>query len=209
MKTFLFDLDGTLLDSIELILTSFHHTSRTHLDRAFPDDYWLAGVGTPLREQLSAIASNEAELDEMLQTYIAFNLAQHDALAKPFPGVTNAVIALHARGVPMALVTSKLRRGATRGLSLLGLESELSVMVCADDVTHGKPHPEPVLKALEALNVEPSEAIFIGDSVHDIEAGRAAGVATGAVGWGPFPRETLDVASPDRWFHSPEEWLDL
>ncbi|MEM7434826.1 MAG: HAD-IA family hydrolase [Myxococcota bacterium] len=209
MKTFLFDLDGTLLDSIELILTSFHHTSRAHLGREFTDDYWLAGVGTPLREQLAAIATDDTERDAMLETYIAFNLAQHDELAKPFPGVTDAIVALHARRVPMALVTSKLRRGATRGLKLLGLESELSTMVCADDVTHGKPHPEPVLKALEALDEDPSSAIFIGDSVHDIHAGQAAGVATAAVGWGPFPREIVDSAAPNRWFESPEEWLDL
>ena len=68
MKTYLFDLDGTLLDSIDLILESFHHTSRVHLGRDMSDAFWLEGVGTPLRIQLSKIARSEEELDAMMDT---------------------------------------------------------------------------------------------------------------------------------------------
>ncbi len=209
MKTYLFDLDGTLLDSIELILTSFHHTSRIHLGKELSDEYWLAGVGTPLRTQLSHVADSEAELDAMLQTYRAFNLENHDKMAKAYPGVVEVVQKLHKEGAPMALVTSKLSTGATRGLRLLDLQDELAVRVCADDVENGKPHPEPVLKALAALDSKPEEAVFIGDSDHDIHAGRAAGVTTVAVTWGPFGREKLQAAGPGQWIDSPADILNL
>jgi pyrophosphatase PpaX len=209
MRTYLFDLDGTLLDSIDLILQSFHYTSRIHLEREFSDAHWLAGIGRPLRDQLGAIAESEEDRDAMLDTYREYNLEHHDAMAKPYPGVVEVVKTLHARGATLALVTSKMSRGALRGLQLLGLEEELPVRVCADDVVNGKPHPEPVLKALAALGASTEGAVLIGDSAHDIEAGHGAGVATAAVTWGPFSRETLEAARPDYWLERPEQVLEL
>ncbi|MGB5373873.1 MAG: HAD-IA family hydrolase [Polyangiales bacterium] len=209
MKTYLFDLDGTLLDSIELILKSFHHTARVHGRPERSDAHWLAGIGTPLRVQLSEMASSDEDLDALLETYREYNLEHHDAMAKPYPGIIEVVRTLHRKEAKLALVTSKLSRGATRGLRLLGLEVEFPVRVCADDVVQGKPHPEPVLKALSALDALPSDAIFIGDSDHDIQAGRRAGVETAAVSWGPFAREALEAAGPSHWIESPEELLRL
>jgi pyrophosphatase PpaX len=209
MKTYLFDLDGTLLDSIELILTSFHYTSRVHLGTELPDSQWLAGVGTRLRTQLAKVARSEEELDAMLDTYQTYNLEQHDTMAKPYPGVVEVVKTLHRDKAKLALVTSKLSKGANRGVRLLGLDEELSVRVCADDVVRGKPDPEPVLKALVALDVPPEGAVFIGDSEHDIESGRRAGVETAAAAWGPFSGEKLEAAGPTYWLETPEQILDL
>lgn len=209
MQTYLFDLDGTLLDSIDLILTSFHHTSRIHLGRQLPDEYWLAGVGTPLRTALSKVAGSDEETDAMLATYRDFNLEHHDAMAKAYPGVTDVVRRLHRDGAKLALVTSKLSIGANHGLRLLELEEEFPVRICADDVVNGKPHPEPVLKALAALEAPASSAVFIGDSEHDMAAGRAAGVDTIAVTWGPFPRATLEAQAPTHWIDTPEQLLGL
>ena len=209
MGTYLFDLDGTLLDSIALILKSFHYTSWIHLEREMSDAYWLEGTGTPLRDQLGKVARSKEELAAMLDTYLAYNLSHHDDMAKPYPGVVEVVRTLHARGAKLALVTSKLSTGAERGLRLLGLEEELSVRVCADDVETGKPHPAPVLMALDALDSSPGEAFFIGDSHHDIEAGRRAGVTTVAVAWGPLQRENLAAAKPDHWLEEPRQLFEL
>jgi pyrophosphatase PpaX len=209
VNTYLFDLDGTLLDSIGLILESFHHTSRVHRGRELPDSFWLQGIGIPLRDQLSRIAESVEERDAMLDTYRTFNLEQHDSMVKPFPGVVDVVKELHGRGANLALVTSKLRLGADRGIRLLGLDEELGVRICADDVTNGKPHPEPVLKALEALRATPEGAVFIGDSDHDIESGTRAGVSTAAVAWGALDRKTLEAAAPDHWLAHPSQILDL
>ncbi len=209
MKTYLFDLDGTLLDSIELILESFHHTSRIHLGRELPNAHWLAGIGTPLRDALGAMAATDAERDAMLDTYRDYNLEHHDEKARAYPGVVDVVRELHRRDASLALVTSKMRLGAERGLRLLDLEREFNVRVTADDVVNGKPHPEPVLKALDALGTSPEDAIFIGDSAHDIESGKRAGVSTAAVSWGPFPKEALLAAAPTHWIDHPPQILDL
>ena len=145
----------------------------------------------------------------MMDTYRTYNLEHHDRMAKAYPGVVEVVKQLHRDQARLALVTSKLSLGANRGVQLLGLDEEFSVRICADHVTHGKPHPEPVLKALEALDAPIEGTVFIGDSEHDIEAGRRAGVATAAVGWGPFMREKLEAAGPSHWIERPEQLLEL
>ena len=110
-----------------------------------------------------------------------------------------------ARGIRFGLVTSKNRQGAERGLRLMGVQEEFEVIVGADDVVNPKPHAEPVLQALERMAVRKEHAVYIGDSVHDMESGRAAGVRTAAVLWGPFVREQLAHTRPDYWLEKPEQ----
>lgn len=211
LNTFLFDLDGTLIDSIDLILRSYRHTMRIHrADEPLPsDDVWMKGLGTPLRVQFRHWTEDTAEIDAMVATYRDYNLSHHDQLAKPYEGVTPAVLALHRAGKRMGIVTSKFKAGAQRGLKLVGLGSAFDVIVGADSVTHPKPHPEPVLKALELLDADAKGTVFIGDSRHDLESGRAAGVKTAAVLWGPFKRAELEDLAPDFWLEKPEQLAQL
>jgi pyrophosphatase PpaX len=203
-STFLFDLDGTLLDSIELILTSYRHTALAHRGVAPADEVWLAGLGTPLRQQLRYLSEDPAEIEAMAATYRDFNLANHDRMARPYGGVVDAVRSLARRGV-LGLVTSKLHYGAMRGLRSAGLEDAFTVVVGADDVDRHKPDPAPVLAAVAQLGADPATTVFIGDSPHDMAAGRAAGVRTAAALWGPFPRDVLEPHQPDIWLHTPAD----
>ena len=205
LSAFLFDLDGTLIDSIDLILRSYRHTMRTHRGQDPGDEVWMSGLGTPLWVQFRQFTQDPAEIDAMVATYREYNLAHHDDLVRPYAGVVDAVRALERRGKTLALVTSKLRSGALRGLRLAGLEDAFTVVVGADDVTHPKPHPEPVLMALDRLGARAEDAVFIGDSRHDIECGRAAGVKTAAVLWGPFDRSHLADLEPDYWLETPAD----
>ena len=208
-NTLLFDLDGTLIDSIDLILRSYRHTLRTHRGFEPPDDVWMEGLGTPLWVQFRRWSTDEAEIRSMVDTYREYNLAHHDELVRPYEGVVEQVRRLHAGGKTVALVTSKLHGGALRGLRLAGIEDAFRVIVGADDVTRPKPHPEPVLRALEQTGSSASDAIFIGDSRHDIECGRAAGVKTAAVLWGPFDRDHLEDLDPDYWLEQPDDIASL
>jgi pyrophosphatase PpaX len=209
LSTFLFDLDGTLIDSIELILRSYRHTMRAHRGLEPPDEVWMQGLGTPLRVQFRHWTEDPAEIEAMVATYRAYNLEHHDELVRPYEGVVAAVRDLRRKGRTLGLVTSKMREGALRGLELAGLEDHFEVIVGADDVTHPKPHPEPVLKALEQLGAPAADTVFIGDSRHDIECGRAAGVKTAAVLWGPFDRTHLADLAPDYWLEKPEDLATL
>ena len=207
--TALFDLDGTIIDSIRLILDSYHHTLQAHRRPAQSDDAWLRGIGTPLSAQLAEFAEGPDDLEAMVATYREYNLRHHDASVVPYQGVAEVIRALRADGYRMGLVTSKNRNGTMRGLALAGIAEAFDVLVCADDVEHPKPHPEPVIKALAHLGSTPAATMFIGDSVHDMECGRQAGVATAAVLWGPFGRRDLAPAAPDYWLETPEDLARL
>ena len=192
----LFDLDGTLVDSIELILASFRHAFRTHLGTVPPDARWIAGLGTPLFTQLREFTQDDALARAMTATYRAYQMEHHDALMRAYEGVPEAMAELRARGHPTAVVTSKMRDLAERALQFTGLRGTIDVVIGMDDSTRHKPDPEPVLLALRALGREPREAVMLGDSPHDIRAGNAAGVVTVAARWGPFTAEELAAASP-------------
>lgn len=209
IRAVLFDLDGTLIDSIRLILDSYHHTFAVFGLPPRSDDEWLSGVGTPLAAQFSAWAGDEEALSSMIAAYRSYNLAHHDERVRPYPDAALAVKTLRRAGIRVGVVTSKNRSGTRRGLALAGIEDEIEVMVCVDDVTNGKPHREPVDKALTLLGVEAREAIFVGDSVHDMQAGRAAEVRTGAALWGPFERSHLEGSAPDHWFSGPMDVVRL
>jgi pyrophosphatase PpaX len=205
IRTVLFDLDGTLIDSVQLILESYRHTLATHGLPPRSDEEWLSGVGTPLKAQFADWREDPGMMEALIATYRDYNLANHDRMVRVFPGVVDAVRALRERGVPMGLVTSKARQGALRGLRLVGLEAAMDVLVCADEVTNAKPHPEPVATAVRLLGADPLSTVYVGDSIHDLHSGRGAGVRTAAVLWGPFTRQQLEPGEPDFWLEHPSE----
>jgi pyrophosphatase PpaX len=209
LSTVLFDLDGTLIDSVRLILDSYHHTLATHRLEARTDEYWLAGLGTPLRVQFKPWSHDPVALEAMISTYREYNLAHHDHRVTAYPGTVAMVQAIRQAGYRTGLVTSKNTPGALRGLKLVGLHEAMDVIIGADDVTHPKPHAEPILAALGRLGQAAATALYVGDSIHDMESGRAAGVRTAAVLWGPFGRSHLEGTSPDHWLETPEDLLKL
>lgn len=205
----LFDLDGTLIDSIELILASYRHACAACLGEVPPDEVFRRGLGTPLWAQFGEFTSDPALVERLVASYREHNLAHHDALVRPYPGAREALLALRDEGVRLAVVTSKSRASAERGLALCGMEGLFETMVCAEDAARPKPAPDPVQLALRRLDVPATAASFAGDSLHDLAAGRAAGVRTAACLWGPFAREELAPGRPDRWLSEPAELAGL
>jgi pyrophosphatase PpaX len=209
IRAVLYDFDGTLADSTELIMRCYRHTMTTHLGECPPDDEWLAGFGTPLDTQIARFARSDEEAAAMLDTYRELQGRVHDDMLRPFPGAVATVRKLKLRGVGLAIVTSKHRLAVLRGMDLCGITGHFDVIVTPEDVSHAKPHPEPVLAALEKLGVRPEEAVMVGDSPHDLAAGRAAGTYTAAALWGPFPRAALERERPDALLERQEDVLQL
>lgn len=193
----LFDLDGTLADSISLLLASFHHTFEAHHAPVPPDADWIAGIGTPLITQMRHFTPSEDEAQRMILTYRAFQREHHDEMLREFEGVGETLALLKSRHHPTALVTSKSNDLAHRALDWMHLTHYIDVIVGMDSTERHKPDPAPVLHALAALHATPGAALFLGDSPHDIAAGNAAGVTSVAALWGPFPRTVLTEAFPD------------
>ena len=202
-ETYLFDLDGTLIDSTDLIMEAFRYTMRTHLGAVPDENRWRAGFGRPLRPQLANFARDAGQASRMVDTYRDFTDEHHDRLLRPFPGIDDALTALRGGGVRLGIVTSKTNGLARRGLARCGLDGRFDTLIGMDDVQPHKPHPAPVRAALRQLSAAAGRAVFIGDSPYDMQAGRAAGVRTAAVLWGAFGRQELDPEAPDYWLTDP------
>lgn len=204
----LFDLDGTLIDSIGLLLRCVRHTFEGRT-LAPTDEEWVAGIGTPLAKQLAPYASSEAEVLELTTRYRTFQREQHDQLTSAFPGVLETVAELSRRGHPMGVVTSKSNEMMHRGLAWTGLDAFMKTTIGMDSCMIHKPEAFPVLLALEELGYSPDEAVFVGDSPHDILSGNAAGVVSVAALWGPFSKAQLEPAKPNVFIERIEELLPV
>jgi pyrophosphatase PpaX len=206
--TVLFDFDGTLVDSGEIILASFRHATRTVLARDIPDEVLAAAVGgSNLDEQMRAL--DEERADELARVYREHNTPLHEDLVA-FEGIEHVLERLKSERRRLAIVTAKSRRTVDLAFAILPLERHFDAVVTSEQTERHKPDPEPVLTALELLGSNAAEAAFVGDSPFDMGAGKAAGVFTIGVSWGKIhPVERLLDAGADTVVHSPEELLDV
>ena len=205
----LFDLDGTLIDSVAFLLSAVRHAFRDRRDRVPTEAEWIAGIGTPLVAQLRQWCRDDDDLATLVAEYRAYQHAHLDRETRCFPGVRDALVELHRRGHPMALVTSKGDEIARRSLDVVELTPLFDTIVGADSCERHQPDPEPVRVALARLGRPADEAIFVGDSPHDVASGNAAGVATAAVLWGPFSRAELAPLRPTHWLEDVSELIPL
>jgi pyrophosphatase PpaX len=194
----LFDFDGTLVDTTEMIFQSMRHATSSVLGRDdFSREELLANVGQPLPRQMELFDAEKAEL--LLEAYRAHHEEHHDALIAEFPGVDEALSRLRAAGVRVVVVTSKRRRSVEMALEKFpGLDLVVDLFVTMEDTTEHKPHPEPLLRGLELIGDVPKEkAVYVGDSPFDVQAAKTAGLTSVAVSWGAFSEDTLREAEPD------------
>lgn len=197
LKTILFDLDGTLVDSTDLIAESWRHTMRTHFEEPPPDDVWLRTLGQPLRAQLGYLVDTAEEVQAMIDTYLDHNLREHERLIRTFPGVAETLVRLREKGIGLGVVTSKASVGTARSLAACALDQALfDVIITSDEPVPHKPDPAPIDLALERLEATAETAAYVGDSVWDMRAGHAAGVTTMAALWGPFSERELAIERP-------------
>ncbi len=192
----LFDLDGTLVDTVPFILAAVRHAFDGY-GTCPTDAEWIAGIGTPLRTQLASFARRPEDVETLFQRYRAYWLEHHDGRTRCFPGALETVAELARSGHPIGIVTAKVEAGAQRTLAHTGLLPHVKAVVGADSCANAKPHPEPVLLALARLGAPAEGAVLVGDSPHDIAAAKAAGALGVAALWGACTREALAAAGAD------------
>jgi len=206
IRTILFDLDGTLIDTNELINASFQHTFHSY-NLSFTKEQILEFNGPPLLDTFKRIDPERADL--MVATYREHNLAEHDNYVTAFPEVVETIEKLHHHGIKLGIVTTKIKKTVTMGLTLTGLDRYFNTVITYDDVIHPKPHPEPVWKAMEALHAQIDTTLMVGDNHHDIEAGKNAAVSTAGVAWSSKGKERLQLYKPTYMLDSMSDLLDI
>lgn len=202
----LFDLDGTLINTIPLIRLTFE---KVFADFGIPwgNGEVLETIGLPLRQIAERYAPGRAEA--FLEAYSSFQSTKHKELTKAYPGTIRTLQAVKEAGCRIAVVTSKRRNPALDGMALTGIDRYIDVAVTVEDVNLPKPDPEPVMKALKLLDAKPEDAVYIGDSWYDIQAGKQAGVTTVGVTWGMATRAQLSEHIPGCIVDSWDEFLTL
>ncbi len=202
----LFDFDGTVLDSGEIILASMRHATKAVLGREIEDEILMAAVGgSGLNEQMRLL--DESRVEELVQVYRAHNEPLHQGL-ECCAGMEDALTRLKEEGRRLGLVTAKRRVTVALAFEHVPIEHLFDVVVGSDDTDRHKPDPAPLLHALELLDAQPDEAVYVGDSPFDMRAAKAAGMHAVAVTWGGIhPRERLEAEGPDAVVDSAEELL--
>jgi pyrophosphatase PpaX len=193
-STAVFDLDGTLADTINLIVESYQHAFRTVLGREEDPDVIKSWIGRPL---LSAFRDHSPEqADELYTTYLQWNADNTERLIRSYDGVVDVLGDLRAAGVHVGIATSKRRESAQQAMDILGISTHVDVLVAMEDTERHKPDPTPLLLALQRMGRSSNAAVYVGDAVVDVLAGKAAGMDTLAVTWGAGQPEALHAVRP-------------
>jgi pyrophosphatase PpaX len=206
----LFDLDGTLVDSIELIVAAAKNAFACRPGPAPTEAQIRNTIGRPLPTTFGPWLVDDDDLPFLVAKYREYQLEHHDRMTCAYEGIVAAVAALHDAGHPMAIVTSKVGFMAERALVHCGLASYMRCVIASDSTAKHKPDPEPVLVALERLGALPADAVYVGDSPYDMLAARAAGVHALGVSWGAFAPQDLTDAGAEAILDTPRElvpWL--
>ncbi|MFJ7935512.1 pyrophosphatase PpaX [Sporosarcina sp. NPDC096371] len=207
ITTLLFDFDGTLMDTNELIIRSYQHVLDKHYPGKYTQSDILPFLGPTLTDAFSTV--DPQRVDEFIEEYRAWNRERHDELVSEFEGVSETLLLLKEAGVKMAIVSTKRNDMIWRGIDLLQAKGIFDVVIGIDDVTNAKPDPEPIFLALERLGAAADEALMIGDNYHDIEGGKNAGVRTAGVAWSAKGEAFLQTFNPDYMLHHLSDLLPI
>jgi pyrophosphatase PpaX len=187
-----FDLDGTVADTIGLIIASYDHAVNEVLGYHLDPDLCRSWIGQTLVATFRSLWPGQA--DELVASYREFNELHHDDWVAQYPGVRELLSELTAAGVATGIATAKSREKAERSVSVLGLP--VAVTVAMEDTSAHKPDPAPLLLAVDRLGGTPRQAVYVGDAVVDVHAAKAAGMASIAVTWGAGHPDALAAAGP-------------
>lgn len=187
----LFDLDGTVANTIPLILASYAQATMSVLGTPVSEAESRLWIGETLAHTFNTRFPEHSE--KLVAAYLSWNAANMDQLVQRYENLEELIIYLKREGVVLGVVTSKRRSSAEQTLAAVGLTALLPLVGCMEDTAQHKPSPDPLLRAVELLGRRPDECVYVGDTPFDLQAAKAAGMAAIGVTWGAGSREELDA----------------
>lgn len=199
MKLIIFDFDGTLGDTRELIVRTMQQTICELGLESRTDEQCASMIGLPLKQAFTDLIPMSDEMGEQCAATYRRLFNENNAVytVPVFPRVLETLHHLHKKGYTLTIASSRSHRSLMEFVEDMHLNEVIPYILGADDVTEAKPNPEPVLKTLEAFGCKPEDAMVVGDTWYDIEMGKRAGVKTCGVTYGNGTREELVQAGAD------------
>jgi pyrophosphatase PpaX len=182
VDTVLFDFDGTIMDTTQVIVNSWQHTFKVLEGEERPVSDIYPTFGEPLAITMKRFFPNNP-VDDSIEIYRSYQVQHFADLIEVFPGMIELLDELKKDGYVIALVTSRLRGTTNQGLDAFDLGKYFDTILTCDDTDKHKPDPTPINMTLDRLGKKPDNAIMIGDTKFDIECARNAGVKSVLVGW--------------------------
>ncbi|MBQ1401606.1 MAG: HAD-IA family hydrolase [Firmicutes bacterium] len=186
--TVLFDFDGTVMNTNDVIIASWQHTFRTIDGKEREVSEIARTFGEPIVKTMKRLFP-QVPVEESLKIYRSYQYDYFDDLVTLFPGMKELLVKLRKTGYKTGLVTSRMRNTTYRGLEKFELTDLFDAVVTCDDTSVHKPDPEPVFIALEKLGTKPEKTVMLGDTMYDIMCANNAGVTSVLVGWAIAPTE--------------------
>jgi len=194
----IFDIDGTLVDSVDLIVASYQNAFRQVLGREGDETEIRTWIGQSLRDSLTrAFPGSPDQVAVATTAYLDWNEAHMPSCLKACAGMVELTADLAKAGIRLGAVTSKRAKNAAWSLELADLAETVPLLVTADETDRHKPDPAPLLLAAHKLDVSPQQCVYVGDAATDIEAAQRAGMGSVAVTWGAGTMADLVAAQPD------------
>ncbi len=180
---YLFDADGTLFDTTELICQCFIYSLDKYANMKKPKEELIKSIGMTLRSQFELHLGplSDETYDDMQKEHMRFQLSIYKEHLKAFPGVKEGLETLKKQNKRLAIVTSRKINSLSIFLKETGIYDYFEIMITPDETEKHKPEPEPALKAMSLLDAVKAESVFIGDSIYDIQCGISAGIDTAFV----------------------------
>ena len=192
--TYLFDADGTLFDTVDLICRCFDYVLEKYGGKTLPREQIKAGIGSPLITQIANHLGSGLDYDMILDDYLQYQLQAMEGNVRLFPEVVTALSSLRENGRKLALVTSRKRISLEVMLQATDTLKYFDALVTPEDTDRHKPDPEPALKAMALLDADRDRTVFVGDAHFDICSGAGAGIDTAFVKWSHFDPSSLPVS---------------
>lgn len=203
----LFDFDGTLVDTNEIIIKALTETVENVLHKGITREDLLAILGKYLDDQMRYFSEEKYKI--MVEYYKNYYRENQDKMVKKFAGIDHMLQQLKQMGCKLGIVSAKGKNGIMHGLRLYDLEQYIDCIISAYDVVNNKPHPECVYKALKFFKCDKDQMLLIGDSPYDIQCGINAGIKTGLVSWTIFPNEQFQNVIPGYIISKPDDIISL
>jgi len=209
LKCIVFDMDGTLTQTNQLIYDSFNYIAQKYAGRTYTIPEIHAMFGPPEEEALLAIVQPD-QIDEVMKDYLAFYRMNHNQLARLYPGIEDILRYTKERGKYLALFTGKGTKTAGITLQEFHIDKYFDFVVSGNDVVNRKPSSEGLHKIMEHFGLQPNEVLMVGDAVSDVKAAHEAGVKVAAVVWDSYAKDMVMQMKSDFIFHDVGEfhsWL--